>query len=112
MRRRDIAEILREHMAPRSNRVQDWPQDEQDAYHNALSFTAGHEAVEEIRVQKAADAVWAALATSGQVEWGVRYLRVTPYATEEAARRNLYLAQLDVHADLVRRVVTPWDVVP
>ena len=41
-------------------------------------------------------------------EWGVLYKWVTPYESEAEARRQLFFAQMDVPATLVKREVTEW----
>lgn len=51
-----------------------------------------------------AHAVLAALQKTDFVEWGVNYLRVTPYESEAEARFQLSLAQMDVPATLVTRI--------
>lgn len=119
MTRRDIASVLDEHPS--------WAWTDILNDHEIHCYGCGRDlgAVSEDEhpeIQKAqadalqnthqADAVWAALATSGQVEWGVSWRGATAYESEEEARRGLHLAQMDVPAELVRRVVTPWEVVP
>lgn len=73
MNRDELRALLAEHMADRSNIVQNWPQDEQDAYHAASSFAHGNEAVERIRIEKATDAILAWFEDQATEEWGVQY---------------------------------------
>jgi hypothetical protein len=68
-KREELATLLAEHMAERSNIVQNWPEDEQEAYHSAPSFAHGNEAVERIRVQKAAEAVLAWFEAQTTEDW-------------------------------------------
>lgn len=43
-----------------------------------------------------------------ETEWGVEYRGVTVYESEDEARRQLDLAQMDVPAVLVKRTVGAW----
>jgi hypothetical protein len=43
-----------------------------------------------------------------EAAWGVKYRNVYPYESEEEARWQLSLAQMDVPATLVKKVAGVW----
>jgi hypothetical protein len=105
--RDDLAERLAEHIN-HSHIVQCWPQDEQDAYHNAGSFAEGHEAVERIRLLKIADAALAWFEEQTTEEVAIRH-NGTCYPQGSAWARELTERPYGETVEAVRRRVTAWE---
>lgn len=105
-----LAAMIPEVLPDLGSRVNDWPEDEQEAYRSADSFTEGLDAVWEIRYRKAAEAIierldleeeWAVMAPDGG------YMFDGPDAEKEA--REAYARYHHETEILQRRYVTRYE---
>jgi hypothetical protein len=112
--RDQIAKILAESLSRRGQRVEGWTEDERTLFRtgNFSSFDERYEAVTALRLQKAADAVIAAMTT----EWGVRYPNGSVDIQEtEADARRWAICYTGLRPDLpvlvMRKAVGGWETV-